>query len=44
MQKYLRRKEKVKMIWCVAEIYLFQVFAKSQQEKKANQRHSYKYA
>ena len=35
MQKYLRRKEKVKMIWCVAEIYLFQVFAKSEQEKKA---------
>ena len=35
MQKYLRRKEKSKMIWCVAEIYLFHVFAKSEQEKKA---------
>ena len=34
-QKYLRRKEKDKMIWCVAEIYLFQVFAKTEQEKKA---------
>ena len=35
MQKYLRRKEKSKMIWCVAEIYLFQVFAQTEQEKKA---------
>ena len=34
MQKYLRRKEKNKMIWCVAEIYLFQVFSKTEKEKK----------
>ncbi len=35
MQKYLRRKEKSKMIWCVAEIYLFHVFAQTEQEKRA---------
>ena len=35
MQKYLRRKEKNKMIWCVAEIYLFQVFSKKKKKKKA---------
>ena len=27
-------KRRSKMIWCVAEIYLFYVFAKSEQEKK----------
>ena len=36
MQKYLRRKEKNKMIWCVAEIYLFQVFRKIRSGKKGN--------
>ena len=28
IQKYLRRREFDKMIWCVAEIYLFQVLQK----------------
>lgn len=35
MQKYLRRKEKSKMVWCVAEIFLFQMKAKTEEEKKA---------
>jgi len=35
VQKYLRRREFDKMIWCVAEIYLFQVFAKTETEKRA---------
>lgn len=34
MQKYLRRREETKMLWCVGEIYLFHVFAKTQQEKR----------
>jgi len=35
VQKYLRRREFDKMVWCVAEIYLFQVFAKTETEKRA---------
>ena len=35
VQKYLRRREFNKMVWCVGEIYLFQVYAKSYIEKKA---------
>lgn len=35
MQKYLRRREKDKMIWCVAEIFLFQMLAKTDEEKRA---------
>ena len=35
VQKYLRRREFDKMVWCVAEIYLFQVFAKTDVEKRA---------
>ena len=35
VQKYLRRREFDKMIWCVAEIYLFQVYAKTDVEKRA---------
>ena len=35
VQKYLRRREFDKMIWCVAEIYLFQVYAKTDAEKRA---------
>ena len=35
IQKYLRRREFDKMIWCVAEIYLFQVLQKTEQDKKA---------
>jgi len=33
-QKYLRRREETKMLWCVGEIYLFHVFARTQQEKR----------
>jgi len=32
VQKYLRRREFEKMLWCVAEIYLFQVYAESEKE------------
>ena len=35
VQKYLRRREFHKMVWCVGEIYLFQVYAKSDAEKRA---------
>ena len=35
VQKYLRRREFDKMVWCVAEIYLFQVYAKTDVEKRA---------
>ena len=35
IQKYLRRREFDKMIWCVAEIYLFQVLQKTERDKKA---------
>ena len=35
IQKYLRRREEKKMLWCIAEIYLFEVFAESQSEKRA---------
>ena len=35
VQKYLRRREFDKMIWCVAEIYLFQVLQTTEQHKKA---------
>lgn len=35
VQKYLRRREFHKMVWCVGEIYLFQVYAKSDVEKRA---------
>ncbi len=35
LQKYLRRREEEKMLWCLGEIYLFKVYANSEQEKKA---------
>jgi len=35
VQKYLRRREFHKMVWCVGEIYLFHVYAKSDVEKRA---------
>ena len=35
IQKYLRRREDKKMLWCIAEIYLFEVFAESTTEKRA---------
>ena len=35
MQKYLRRREFEKMLWCVAEIYLFQVYADDDKKKQA---------
>ena len=35
VQKYLRRREFHKMVWCVGEIYLFQVYAESDTEKRA---------
>jgi len=35
LQKYLRRRERTKMIWCIREIYLFHVLAQTIQEKKA---------
>ena len=33
-QKYLRRREEDKMLWCLGEIYLFHVFAKTQNQRK----------
>ena len=35
VQKYLRRREFHKMVWCVGAIYLFHVYAKSDVEKRA---------
>ena len=35
VQKYLRRREFDKMVWCVGEIYLFQVYARTDMEKRA---------
>ena len=35
VQKYLRRREFDKMVWCVAEIYLFEVFKKTQTDIRA---------
>ena len=35
LQKYLRRREETKMLWCLGEIYLFKVFAKTPQELRA---------
>jgi len=35
VQKYLRRREFDKMVWCVAEIYLFEVFKKSENNIRA---------
>ncbi len=35
IQKYLRRREEKKMLWCIAEIYLFEVFAENETEKRA---------
>ena len=35
IQKYLRRREEKKMLWCIAEIYLFEVFAEKENEKRA---------
>ena len=32
VQKYLRRREFEKMLWCVAEIYLFQVYAETEKQ------------
>jgi len=35
LQKYLRRRELDKMLWCLSEIYLFKVYAESSNELKA---------
>ena len=35
VQKYLRRREFDKMVWCVAEIYLFEVFKKTETDIRA---------
>ena len=35
VQKYLRRREFDKMVWCVAEIYLFEVFKNTETDIKA---------
>ena len=35
VQKYLRRREFEKMVWCVAEIYLFQALKTTEQHEKA---------
>jgi len=35
LQKYLRRRELDKMLWCLGEIYLFKVFSKAPQELRA---------
>lgn len=35
LQKYLRRREVDKMLWCLSEIYLFHKYASSDVEKKA---------
>ena len=43
LQKYLRRREETKMLWCLGEIYLFHVFAKTQQEKRCARGNNYKF-
>ena len=35
VQKYLRRREFDKMVWCVAEIYLFEIFKKTETDIRA---------
>ena len=35
VQKYLRRREFYKMVWCVAEIYLFEIFKKTETDNRA---------
>ena len=35
VQKYLRRREFEKMVWCVAEIYLFQALKTTEQQERA---------
>ena len=35
VQKYLRRREFDKMVWCVAEIYLFEVFKNTETDIRA---------
>ena len=35
LQKYLRRRELDKMLWCLGEIYLFKVYAENATEKRA---------
>ena len=35
LQKYLRRREKDKMLWCAAELYSFHPLAETDQEKRA---------
>ena len=35
LQKYLRRREQDKMLWCLSEIYLFKAMAKTDAEQKA---------
>ena len=35
LQKYLRRREEAKMLLCLGEIYLFKVYAKTEQQKQA---------
>ena len=36
LQKYLRRREEDKMLWCLTEIYLFKSMAKTDAERKAS--------
>tara|TARA_A200000113_G_C8863705_1_gene354129 strand:- start:214 stop:2145 length:1932 start_codon:yes stop_codon:yes gene_type:complete len=35
LQKYLRRREEEKMLWCLGEIYLFKALATTDKERKA---------
>ena len=35
LQKYLRRRETEKMVWCAGEMYLLHALARSEQEKKS---------
>ena len=36
LQKYLRRREEDKMLWCLSEIYMFQKYSNTEQEKRAS--------
>ena len=36
LQKYLRRREEEKMLWCLSEIYMFEKYSQNEQEKQAS--------
>lgn len=36
LQKYLRRREEEKMLWCLSEIYMFEKYSQNEQEKRAS--------